>query len=237
MKILYLAHRVPYPPDKGDRLRAFRQIEHLAANHRVWCVSLSHGPDELERAERLNWHCQEVLALPLRRRLATMQAAAGLTLGSTATQGYFRRWGLGRALDNLNKRVGFDVVLAFSSSMASPALRVRAPRHVLDMCDLDSEKWLEYAESAQWPMNELYRLEGRRLAKRERQWIEAFDATMLITKAEARAIERDVSPGKLHIVGNGVTLPEMDEPAPSIPDRRGPVVGFIGQMDYRPNVD
>jgi sugar transferase (PEP-CTERM/EpsH1 system associated) len=198
---------------------------------------MSHGPDELERAERLNWHCQEVVALPLRRRLATMQAAAGLMLGSTATQGYFRHWSLRRALDNLAKRVGFDVVFAFSSSMASPALRVRAPRRVLDMCDLDSEKWLEYAENAQRPMNALYRLEGRRLARRERQWIEAFDATMLITKAEARAIERDVSRGKLHIVGNGVALPEMEDPVPSIPDRHGPVVGFIGQMDYRPNVD
>jgi sugar transferase (PEP-CTERM/EpsH1 system associated) len=237
VKILYLAHRVPYPPDKGDRLRAFRQIEHLAAYHRVWCVCLSHGPDELERAERLNWHCQEVFALRLRRRLATMQAAAGLALGSTATQGYFRHWGLSRALDDLTRRVDFDVVLAFSSSMASPALRVRAPRRVLDMCDLDSEKWLEYAESAQWPMNALYRLEGRRLAKRERQWIEAFDATMLITKAEARAIERDVSPGKLHIVGNGVSLPESDDLGRSMTDRRGPVVGFVGQMDYRPNVD
>ena len=124
----------------------------------------------------------------------------------------------------------------------SPRLSVPASRRVLDLCDLDSQKWFLYAAESKAVKRLLYRTESRRLATRERCWVDDFDATTVITKEEARGIEARVSPGRLHVVGNGVDLPELDranDPAANGngSPRSGPIVGFIGQMDYHPTVD
>ena len=140
------------------------------------------------------------------------------------------------ALAKMSHTTEFDCVLAFSSSMARYALTVPARRHVLDLCDLDSRKWLDYANESRAPLKWLYAAEARRLAQKEIEWIHRFDASILITKAEARHLDGAVPPGKLHIVGNGVHLPDSID-ATSRGTDDAPVVGFVGVMNYNPNID
>lgn len=240
MNILYLAHRIPYPPDKGDKLRAFHQIEHLAQRHAVFCACFVDDPRDMRHVETLRRWCAEVVAVPLSPLAGKLRGLVSFARGGTITEAYYRHPAMTRAVDDAMRRIDLDAVVAFSSGMAPYALRVPAVRRVLDICDLDSRKWLAYAAESAVGMSAVYRLEACRLAEREVEWTRRFDATTLITRHEsddlrvaaaARGIElRD----RLHVVGNGVDLPELSSGDPATIE---PIVGFIGQMDYRPNVD
>lgn len=234
MRILYLAHRIPFPPNKGDKLRSFRQIEHLSKQHEVWCACFVDRPDELRYVAPLRAHCAEVAAIPLGRIASLLRGMVGFALGKTVTESFYAHPAMRQTLRRWCSRESFDAVVAFSSSMAPYAMTVPANRRVLDLCDLDSRKWLDYAATATAPMRWVYRAEGTRLARREREWIAAFDASTLITEAEAEPVRSAAAPGKLHIVGNGVPLPEI---VATDGQTDPPVVGFVGAMDYRPNVD
>lgn len=245
MNILYLTHRVPFPPNKGDKIRSFRELEGLARRHRVWCACFVDTPADNRFADLLRAYCHDVSAVRLDRRRATLRGIAGLIRGKTITESFYRHAAMREVLRTWGKSVRFDVVVAFSSGMADYALQVPADRHVLDMCDLDSRKWMDYAAASRAPARWLYQTEGHRLAEAERAWIDRFDATILVSEAEASDLRGVVEPSKLHIVGNGVSLPDLaetdgvvhtDGKETILPDSR-PVVGFVGVMDYRPNVD
>ncbi len=240
MNILYLAHRIPYPPNKGDKLRAFRQIEHLSRRHRITCACFVDTPGDMRYVDDLKRYCERVVAIPLRRKVATVRGLIGLATGGTVTEHFYRSEPMRRALRDLNHQQRFDAVVAFSSGMAPFALSVPADRRVLDLCDLDSAKWAEYAAYASVPNRWLYRLEGKRLAVQERAWINAFDAAILISDAEATALGGRIDDRRLHFVTNGVDLSRVNNrpvSAGTSETARPSTVGFVGVMDYFPNVD
>ncbi len=237
MNILYLAHRIPYPPNKGDKLRAFRHIEHLSRCHRVWCACFVDSSDDRQYIEPLARYCQDLVTIPMRRLTSVLRGLAGLLAGGTMTESFYRDDAMTEALRVWSKRTAFDVVVAFSSSMAQYALQVPARRRVLDLCDCDSQKWLGYAAASRGLARWLYRAEGQRLAVKEGAWLDAFDATLLITEAEA-AILRATAPSRNpHVLTNGVGLTDSEPTPPAAQVGRAPLVGFVGVMNYRPNVD
>lgn len=237
MDILYLAHRIPFPPDKGDKLRSFHELEYLSKRHRVWCACFVDTPSDERFVDPLRALCHDVAAVRLHRAPAKLRGLAGLVRGGTLTESFYSHAGMRAALNAWCRSCKFDIVLAFSSSMARYAFQVPADRRVLDLCDVDSQKWIEYAEAARGPARWLYRIEGRRLELKERTWGNTFDATLVVTEAEAASLQGLVTPEKLHIVGNGVSLPDLGEPSDAPGDDAAPTVGFVGAMDYRPNID
>ncbi len=244
MNILYLAHRIPYPPNKGDKMRSFRFLEHLSKRHRVWCACYVDDPNDMQYVHALQAICEDVIAIPLNKHRATVRGLWGLLRGKTVTEYYYRTPEMKKSLIEWSSHLKFDVAIAFSSSMVRYVYRVPAKRRVLDLCDLDSQKWHEYADHSIAPLKWLYRLEGRRLATKEQWWAHASDATIVITQAESIELRRFVLEGKLHVVTNGVHMPtthekseqEQKEASNGKPNQL-PVIGFVGVMDYRPNVD
>ena len=273
MNILYLAHRIPFPPDKGDKIRSFRELQRLTQDHRVWCACFVDDANDVQHVTSLSEYCEDVIAIRLHKRTAQLRGLCGLARGSSITESYYRHTAMRRALSAWSSSVDFDSVVAFSSSMAPYALDTPARRHVLDLCDLDSQKWLDYAARARGPSRWLYQTEGSRLATRELEWIDRFDATILITQAEVEALSAPPAPGKVHVITNGVTIPPASTTLDFVgkPIRRSglppwgpldainadgdnvlqqsqgslandsrlapPIVGFVGVMDYRPNID
>ncbi len=235
MNILYLAHRIPYPPDKGDKLRAFRHIEHLSKHHRVWCACFIDSPADRQYIEPLRGYCQDLIVIPIHRSYSAIRGVVGIIGGATITESFYRHRGMSNALRRWSNTLSFDAAVAFSSSMAQYAIQVPAKRRVLDLCDCDSQKWLDYAGSARCPARWIYRMEGKRLAEREQHFVEMFNATLLITDAEAAILRGALSSGKLHVISNGVAMPQ--DKAQCGPKPAAQTVGFVGVMDYRPNVD
>ncbi len=248
MKILFLAHRLPCPPNRGAKLRIHTQIQYLAQRHQVWCAGFL---DETPRGQKgtevrcslnqLRSICRTVQAIPLNRTSAAGRALTGLLIGRTATESYFASQQLKRQVMQWSKQIGFDAVLAFSSSMAPLALQVPANRHVLDMDDLDSHKWAELAEHTRSPMKFIYGLEANRLVRQETQWLAAFDATVLISQREAQLVKDPELKRRIHII-DGISFPDVnldiDEQKTATKQMPAePIVGFIGAMDYGPNID
>lgn len=241
MNVLYLTHRVPYPPDKGDKVRTFHHLRFLAERHRVWCACFVDDPADKMHFETLRRYCADLAFVPLNRALALRNGVLSVLSGGTVTEGHYRSTAMQAALGRWSKSVAFDAVLAFSSCMAPYALAVPAKRRVLDLCDVDSQKWLDYAARTAAPMRRLYGVEGRRLAEAECRWTEAFDAVTLVTEAEAQLLacavreRRIATDAKIHVVSNGVEVP--DSHSCGAPSDDSQVVGFVGAMNYRPNVD
>lgn len=238
MNILYLAHRIPYPPNKGDKLRCFRFLKQLSKRHRVWCACYVDTPEDQQYVTPLQAYCEDVAAITLNRKQAMFRGLVGLIRGKTFTEWYYRHPEMKEALGQWCRNVSFDVVVAFSSSMVRYAYRVPTNRRVLDLCDLDSQKWLDYADDSIGPMRWLYRLEGRRLERKEQWWSYTSDATVVITQAEANGLKQYVSTDKLHVVTNGVDIPKpLQTPINPLQQSTPITIGFVGVMDYRPNVD
>ncbi|MHC5110189.1 MAG: TIGR03087 family PEP-CTERM/XrtA system glycosyltransferase [Planctomycetota bacterium] len=234
MNILYLAHRIPFPPNKGDKLRSFRQLRQLAKRHKVWCAYFVDDPSDAQYVGELGPYCHRQFACPLPRTISRLKGLIGILRGRTATESIYSCRAMRRTLKAWQRETSFDSVATFSSAMAPYALRVPSARKTLDLCDLDSFKWMDYARHSKGILGKALQLEGTRLAQRERQWINAFDASMLITANEAKLVEPESLRGKIHVVGNGVEVPE---PAPVRREAAHPIVGFVGVMDYRPNID
>lgn len=232
-RMLFISHRIPYPPDKGERLRAFHEIQAIRGRFQVTVATLAHSPTDYQSAERLKDHCHDVILAPAGNRAGLLRGALSLLRGRSITEGYFHSRRLYRLLADLAGRERFDLVMAYCSSMLGYALAVPAGAKVMDLVDVDSAKWLEYARSA-WPIKRwLYRVEGRRVARLEREALDHFDAVLLVSEDETRAMSADT--GRLIALPNGVDTdyftPGDDPPPP--PDS----LVFTGTMDYRPNVE
>ena len=245
MDILYLAHRLPYPPNKGDKIRSFHQIEYLSRSHRIWCACFVDDPADMTHVDVLRGYCRAVAAIPLNRKLAAVRGLVGLLCGGTLTEDFYNDRRMWATLRKWSQRVHFDAVMVFSSGMAPYGLAVSARRRAIDFCDWDSLKWAAYAQNHRGLRSLLMKLEARRLDRRERQWINEYDASVVITDAEADDFPGQ-SPGaagfsprgvsssqrtRITVIGNGVEL------RPYAPPPTAPRVGFVGAMDYPPNVD
>lgn len=233
MNLLYLCHRIPYPPDKGDKIRSYHQLAHLASKHRVWCAFFVDSQEDWRYLDDLRSRCAGVAGIPLSPRLATFRSLCGLARGETASEAYYTSRAMRRTLQAWSERTAFDAAVIFSSSMAPYRSSIRAKRFVLDFCDWDSLKWRDYARFAGPIRSALYNLEATRLYRREQRWLREFEACSVATLAEA--LDRGETPGqRLHVIENGADL--GPEPA-TLPHTREPRIGFVGQMDYPPNVD
>jgi sugar transferase (PEP-CTERM/EpsH1 system associated) len=244
LKLLLLIHRLPCPPDRGSKLRAAVELRYLAKRHDVWCAGFDDTEASPESRASLDEYCslcRDVAAVRLFEPLSKVRAAHRLLTGSTATEGYFFSPRLRRQVMRWSREVGFDAVLACSSSMAELALQVKASRRVLDFVDLDSRKWVELEADARWPMRWVYGTEARRLARREAEWMSAFDASVVCADRELDLLTEDMPRDRVHVIKTGAASdPEqiealVQDQAVSLPAE--PIVGFVGAMDYEPNVD
>lgn len=240
VNVLYLAHRIPYPPTKGDKLRAFRHIERLGHKHRVWCACFVDDPPDLQWVAPLGKYCEELIAIPLSRRRALLRGGLGVLSGGTVTESFYASGAMRRALAGLCERVQFNLVIGFSSSMGQYARTVPCGRRVLDLCDCDSRKWSDYSENTRWPRRLLYRVEASRLREIERAIMRTFDAVLIISDAEKKALCNRENLSNVQVVTNGVTLPALGSDCTTSRGRNSKehhVLGFLGVMNYRPNVD
>lgn len=237
-----LTHRVPCPPDRGDRIRAYHLLRALAKRFDVTLATVADEPvggatlDELKRFAN-GLLIQE--ARPIRRRAAAAQA---LLTGKAITPAAMFDRRLADRLVALHCDRPFDTVLTYCTGMVGYVAALRDAggqgfAHVLDLVDVDSQKWARYARSAVGPMRLVYAAEAQRLRVVEAGRAVPFDALTVISQAEADRYRQTVtSDHEPVVVGNGVDLnhfyPTNDGDA--LPT---PTILFTGVMSYKPNID
>jgi sugar transferase (PEP-CTERM/EpsH1 system associated) len=237
-RILYVTHRVPYPPDKGDRIRCFHVLRFLAARADVSLACLADEPVDAEVEAALRRLCRELAVVPLDRR-RWLRAAASLATGGTVSEGAFRSPRLASTLRSWAQESRFDAALASASSVAPYLMEpwLRDVPAVVDFMDVDSQKWLDYSASSRPPRSWLYRLEGARLRRLERRLSGWARAVLLVTEAEADLYRQVCPEGRGHAVTNGVDFDYFAPPPAGAAEEEPGRCVFVGAMDYEPNVD
>jgi sugar transferase (PEP-CTERM/EpsH1 system associated) len=241
--LLYLVHRIPYPPDKGDKIRSFHLLEGLASQYRVHLGTFVDNPRDWEYAEALRQWCASLELRPLVPWRATLRSARGLFTGEPLTDPYYCDAAMHAWVRATLARERIHAIVVLSSSMAQyvPDAQTRGTRCIVDFGDVDSDKWLQYSTSARWPMSWVYRREGLRLEQREGHIARMSHASVFVSHAEAEHFRR-LHPDarqRVYAVPNGVDAARFS-PAhplytPYAPHERALV--FTGAMDYWANVD
>jgi sugar transferase (PEP-CTERM/EpsH1 system associated) len=233
--LLFLAHRVPYPPDKGDRIRSFHLLQCLARHTAVHLACLADEPVTGEVVSALEGLCERVAVIRLGGWGRWGRALASLVRGRTVTEGAFSSPALRATLRRWARETRFHAALASASSMV-PYLRLDELREVpavIDLMDVDSQKWFDYAAASRAPRRWLYRAEGKRLRRLEQGLPAWARAVTLVSEAEADLYRSFSAPGPVQAVPNGVDLAYFQPRA----EAAGPTCVFVGALDYRPNVD
>jgi sugar transferase (PEP-CTERM/EpsH1 system associated) len=241
-RLLFLTQRIPYPPDKGEKIRQFQILQHLRKRYEVHLGCLVDDPHDVQHIDTVKAFCASSHFARLDRARAKIASLRGLLTGEPLSVVFYRDPGLEKWVRRVLDTVKPDLVFVFSSNMAPYVLNLkRTAPLMVDLVDLDSEKWLSYSKTHNFPMRWVYRREGRKIAALEARIAREADWSLFVSEAEAALFQtREPAFGdRVHYVSNGVDLAYFD-PAQSFPAPYGTDVAnfvFTGAMDYPPNVD
>ena len=230
MRILYLAHRIPFPPNKGDKIRSFHEIKHFSRNHEIHLAAFYDRPEDACYAGGLDQYCASVRLVPLNRQIQLSRAGISLLRGRPWSTGYFDHPEMAELAAHDRTSTRFDLVFGYSSSMAPYLMKIGLPK-ILDFVDSDALKWGQYSRARSFPFSFLYGYEARHLAAFERLVAGSMDFSVFVSEREARHL----TPGeRLQFVQNGIDL-DYWCPCPGAPTSTDII--FTGAMDYFPNID
>ncbi len=240
--ILYLVHRLPYPPNKGDKITSFNLLKYLSKRYKVYLGCFVDDSDDWQYSEYVESFCEDSCIVDLNPKKAKILSIRGLFTGEALTVPYYRNKQLHNWVDRLIEQKKIDSVLIFSGAMAqyvSGKLEGNI-RTVLDLEDVDSDKWRLYAKEHQWPMNWIYQRESEKLFAFEKAMADEFDVTVLVSKEEANFFKQlapEVSEkivNRVQGVDSEFFSPELSYENP-YPENAF-VLTFTGAMDYWPNI-
>jgi sugar transferase (PEP-CTERM/EpsH1 system associated) len=239
--LLLLIHRIPYPPNKGDKIRSYHLLKHLAQHYRVHLGTFVDDRDDWQHVPHVRAMCASSHFAALNPATARVRSLGALLANRSLSLDYYRDAGLRAWTGATMREHGVKRIVVFSSAMAQYAEAYPDARRVVDFCDVDSDKWRQYAEQKPWPMNWLYRHEARQLLAYERKVARECDASLFVSEPEA-ALFRELAPesvAKIGFFNNGVDTdyfsPERSYASPYPAGQR--TVVFTGAMDYWPNID
>ena len=239
--LLLLVHRIPYPPNKGDKIRSYHLLKHLAQHYRVHMATFVDDADDWQHVPKVEALCASSHFARLDPLASKLRSLGALLKGRALSFDYYRNAGLQDWVDNAMASHQIGRVVVFSSPMAQYAEQYPQARRVVDFCDIDSDKWRQYALQKSWPMSWVYRREADTLLTYERHVAASTDAALFVSDAEA-ALFRTMAPesgAKIGYFNNGVDTeyfsPERFYERPFGAGERALV--FTGAMDYWPNID
>jgi len=239
--LLLLVHRLPYPPNKGDKIRSWHLLRHLAARYRVHLATFVDDPDDWRHVDHVRQLCASSHFAPLNPRMARVRSLGALLSSRPMSFDYYSDRGTRHWVRRTLAARRIDRIVVFSSPMAQYVQQHEGVRRIVDLCDVDSEKWRQYAQQRSWPASMVYGLEARRLLAYERHVAAASDAALFVSQPEAQlfATLAPESAARIGWYSNGVDTayfsPDAAHVNPYSPGEQAIV--FCGAMDYWPNVD
>jgi polysaccharide biosynthesis protein PslH len=234
--ILFLAHRLPFPPDRGDKIRSYNILRYLAERRRVHLVAFADdnrdltvkgGFEKLTASRAIVWRSP--------RRLAS--AAQALTQRKPISLTAFDSVALRQAVEQVLARRSIETIYVYSSQMAQYLPPRGRQRVVMDFVDMDSEKFAAYGRR-RGPMSLVMQREARLLFQYERAVAGRVDASLFVSEAEAALFRQRSGCDDVHVVENGIDTARFDPDAAfKRIESLGAMIVFTGQMDYRPNIE
>ncbi|RYE03951.1 MAG: TIGR03087 family PEP-CTERM/XrtA system glycosyltransferase [Sphingomonadales bacterium] len=235
--ILFLAHRVPYPPDRGDKIRGFNILKYLSTKKRVHLIAFADDPKDLKQ--------KGGLAKYTGNRSIIWRAKSQMKAGFQALLSHrpisltaFDNDAVRESVENILARHAIDTIFVFSSQMAQYLPARPHQRVIMDFVDMDSAKFAAYAQTSKGPMGWMLGREARLLLAHEKAIAARADASLFVSEAEAELFRKRTGADRVHVVENGIDTDFFDPSAAfKRIDTMGQSIVFTGQMDYRPNVE
>jgi polysaccharide biosynthesis protein PslH len=234
MRIFFVCRRVPFPPDRGDKIATFNEIRHLSARHEVHVFCLGDGARDLDNISGLRGYAKSVTAAPVGGLMIKLRALEALITGEPLSVAALNAAKLHAAIQRKFAELRPDLVIVYSCNVAQFAEHFpRVPR-IMHFGDLDSLKWRQYAERSKIPLKWIYAIEESRLRVYERDIARSFSHALVHTEIEKRDFQRFIQGVQVALVGNGVDLDYFRSKGVA---KQPASIVFTGMMDYRPNVD
>jgi sugar transferase (PEP-CTERM/EpsH1 system associated) len=233
MRILMLAHRIPYPPHTGDKVRAYHVARHLARHHDVTLAFLVDDRADLAGLYPLSQMVRRLEYARLWKPWSTLKGLIGLAGGSSLSVPYFGSRRLRRRLAERIATDRYDLIYASSTPTAQYAEGLGIPV-VMDFVDIDSDKWIQYGRHTAPPRSWIYQIEGRRLQECEAAIARWAALCVLATPVEESLLKSFAPWATTAVVANGI---DLSYHAPMGEEPNHPAILFTGAMDYLPNVD
>ncbi len=235
-KVVFLCQRVPWPPDRGDRITTWHFLQHLLARGADVQVGCFQEEDrDAEGVSFLARRCREVVAPRLSRRVRKLGSLRGLLTGEALTLPFFRDRRLQAAVERWSEPSPPDLVYVYSSSMAQYALHTKARAKVMQFAELDSDKWRQYAARSGGLGRWIYAREATKLLAFEDRVARTFSRSLVVSEVE-RELFRERIPGIEPVVlPNGVDVAHFTTAGEG--NRHAHTAVFTGVMNYEPNVD
>ncbi len=231
MSLLFLAHRIPFPPDRGDKIRSFHILQYLAKRTRVHLVAFADDEADFNPPAAFTEMLASCTILP-RQKSQKRAAIEALATGKPVSLTAFASPAMRAAVERLSPEV--SAVYCFSGQMAQ-YLPVDGPPVVMDFVDVDSAKFAGFADDARGPIRWIMRREARLLGAFEREVAGRVSASLFVSDAEAALFRNAGATGRILAVENGIDSAKFDPTAnfarqsSPLPDREGPGVGRLPQ--------
>jgi sugar transferase (PEP-CTERM/EpsH1 system associated) len=235
-RVLSITHRFPFPPDKGDRIRNYHVLRELAGAARVWLVALADEPVAADHLAVVRDLCERVEVVPVGGRSRWLRAGLSMLGGRSLSEGLFHEPALDTLLNRWTAETEFAASVVSASSLTPYQRRpgLRSIPAFVDLVDVDSQKWFDFAAASRPPKRWVYQLESRRVRRLEREIAGWASGVMIVSRAEADVYDSFTTSGTATVATNGVDLSYFS-PQPGVLTK--PACAFVGAMDYFPNVD
>lgn len=243
--LLFLCHRIPFPPNKGDKIRSFNMLKKLSEDYEIHLGCFIDDPFDEQFVTRLDDFCGSVFALPQHKTLAKIKGLKGLLTGEAITLPYYFDQQMQSWVFDIVSWQSINKVFIFSSSMAQYCEHedFDALTRIIDFVDVDSDKWRQYAHKKNGLARWIFKRESHKLAVYENKICQNFDHSLFVSNDEAalfRACWPMIAVDKVHGVLNGVDIDFFDPQGDFSREALVPSTPFIcftGAMDYWANVD
>lgn len=242
--ILFLVHRIPFPPNKGDKIRSFNLLKWLSKHYQVHLGYFVDEPEDEQYKSELAPYCKLIHAVSINKMYSTLRSSVALFSAQALTVPYYFRLNMQSWVDEVINARNIQKAIVYSSSMAQ---YLDGPKYqnmcrVIDFVDVDSDKWRQYAQSKKIPLSWIYQREHRLLQRYEVHISEQFKHATFVSEEESNFFESLLAPAlaqKISSVGNGVDTIYFDRRnlATSKQPEPRPYIVFTGAMDYWANVD
>jgi len=239
--LLFLVHRIPYPPNKGDKIRSYNFLKGLAKNYHIHLATFIDDSEDSQYVTKVQDLTASSLFINLNPSLAKLKSISGLIMQQALTLPYYKSNELHEWVDKTILDNKIEKIFVFSSAMAQYVLSYKDLDIVVDFVDVDSDKWLQYSQKASWPMSWVYKREAKLLLEFDNNIANLARMNIFVSQEEADLFKRlvEINENKINYVNNGVDTDYFNinrhyqTPYTTCEN----IIVFTGAMDYWANID
>ncbi len=238
--VLFLVHRIPYPPNKGDKIRSYNFLKGLTKDYNIYLAAFIDDAEDWQYVEQVENLTASSFFANLNPSLAKAQSLSGFFTKKALSIPYYHNNKVQQWVNKTIRENKIEKIFIYSSVMAQYVGEHQIDC-VIDFVDVDSDKWLQYSRKAKWPMNWVYKREAKLLLEFDAKVARLAKMNIFVSQEESQLFSHlvDINPKKINFVNNGVDTEYFSaNKLYNLPyNKPEHIIVFTGAMDYWANVD